>query len=237
MSSGDTTPAITAPRSTLHSRRSRRTTSRGCASPGDGLSSTPRCSKQNPQLRPANNFRSTPIMVGGVLYASNGIGLVEAFDPATGRTIWVQQVPESELPVGSSQSRRRVLEPGRQRTHPDVPQPVPLRAGRPHRNTGRGVRYRRPCRSHGRHGRLARLQVERDAARGPRRGGSGIVDGRAGLGRPHDRRAGRCLRLRRADRDSCGGRSVRFHVPASPASRPGRTSRGATPAPRTSGRR
>ena len=84
--------------------------------------------EQNPKLRPGNNFRSTPIMVGGVLYASNGIGLVEAFDPATGRTIWVQQVPESELPVGSCQPRRRVLEPGRQRAHPDVPQPVPLRA-------------------------------------------------------------------------------------------------------------
>ncbi len=37
-------------------------------------------------------------MVGGVLYASNGIGLVEAFDPATGRTIWVQQVPETSSP-------------------------------------------------------------------------------------------------------------------------------------------
>ena len=58
--------------------------------------------EQNPKLRPGNNFRSTPIMVGGVLYASNGIGLVEAFDPETGRTIWVQQVPESELPVGSA---------------------------------------------------------------------------------------------------------------------------------------
>ena len=58
--------------------------------------------KANPRLRPSNNFRSTPIMVDGVLYASNGIGLVEAFDPETGRTIWVQQVPESELPVGSS---------------------------------------------------------------------------------------------------------------------------------------
>ena len=58
--------------------------------------------EQNPKLRPGNNFRSTPIMVGGVLYASNGVGLVEAFDPATGRTIWVQQVPESELPAGSA---------------------------------------------------------------------------------------------------------------------------------------
>jgi len=58
--------------------------------------------EQNQKLRPASNFRSTPIMVGGVLYASNGIGLVEAFDPATGRTIWVQLVPESELSVGSA---------------------------------------------------------------------------------------------------------------------------------------
>jgi quinoprotein glucose dehydrogenase len=41
-------------------------------------------------LRLSNNFRSTPIMAGGVLYASNAVGLVEAFDPATGRTLWVQ---------------------------------------------------------------------------------------------------------------------------------------------------
>jgi glucose dehydrogenase len=42
-------------------------------------------------VRLLNNFRSTPIMVDGVLYASNGVGLAEAFDPETGRTIWVQQ--------------------------------------------------------------------------------------------------------------------------------------------------
>src|SRR5437762_13571491 len=46
---------------------------------------------QNPKLTVANNLRSTPLMVGGVLYASNGIGLVEAFDPGTGKTIWVQE--------------------------------------------------------------------------------------------------------------------------------------------------
>jgi glucose dehydrogenase len=45
----------------------------------------------NPKLRLSNNYRSTPIMVGGVLYATNAVGLVEAFDPATGRTIWTQQ--------------------------------------------------------------------------------------------------------------------------------------------------
>ena len=42
-------------------------------------------------IRLLNNFRSTPIMVDGVLYASNGVGLAEAFDPETGQTIWVQQ--------------------------------------------------------------------------------------------------------------------------------------------------
>ena len=44
--------------------------------------------KPAPQL--SNNFRSTPIMVNGVMYASNGVGLAEAFDPGTGKTIWVQ---------------------------------------------------------------------------------------------------------------------------------------------------
>jgi glucose dehydrogenase len=46
---------------------------------------------QGPAVRLLNNFRSTPIMVDGVLYASNGVGLAEAFDPATGKTMWVQQ--------------------------------------------------------------------------------------------------------------------------------------------------
>ena len=48
-----------------------------------------------------NNFRSTPIMVGGVLYASNGVGLVEAFDPGTGKTLWVQQ-PDADGLRGTS---------------------------------------------------------------------------------------------------------------------------------------
>ena len=59
---------------------------------------------QYPDIRFGNNFRSTPIMVGGVLYASNGIGLVEAFDPGTGRTIWVQDLPPG-APLGGTSSR------------------------------------------------------------------------------------------------------------------------------------
>ena len=32
----------------------------------------------------------------GVLYASNGIGLVEAFNPGTGATIWTQEFADDE---------------------------------------------------------------------------------------------------------------------------------------------
>lgn len=39
----------------------------------------------------SNNFRSTPLMVHGTLYASNGVGLVEAFEGATGKTVWTQE--------------------------------------------------------------------------------------------------------------------------------------------------
>jgi quinoprotein glucose dehydrogenase len=52
--------------------------------------------------KPANyshDFHSTPLMIDGVLYASNAIGLVEAFNPGTGRTIWVQQ-PFGDEPAG-----------------------------------------------------------------------------------------------------------------------------------------
>ena len=47
--------------------------------------------KSYPDLSVDAYFRSTPIMIDGRLYASNGIGLVEAFDAATGTTLWVQQ--------------------------------------------------------------------------------------------------------------------------------------------------
>src|SRR5437867_2537738 len=46
---------------------------------------------QHQQLKFSNLFRSTPLMINGALYASDGVGLVEAFDPATGRTLWVQE--------------------------------------------------------------------------------------------------------------------------------------------------
>jgi glucose dehydrogenase len=56
----------------------------------------PQFSSRDPKLRVPNNFRASPLMIGGVLYSPNGIGLVEAFDPGSGKTLWVQ-----EYPVGS----------------------------------------------------------------------------------------------------------------------------------------
>ena len=57
-----------------------------------------------PDLQYSNQLRSTPVMVDGVLYASNGIGMVEAFDPATGETVWVQELPflGEETPRGAA---------------------------------------------------------------------------------------------------------------------------------------
>lgn len=46
-----------------------------------------------PRLRLSNGYRSTPLMVDGLLYATNAVGLVEAFNPATGQTVWSQQPP------------------------------------------------------------------------------------------------------------------------------------------------
>ena len=52
-----------------------------------------------PDLGYGNANRATPLMVDGVVYAPNAVGLVAAWDPATGETIWVQQ-PFEEGPAG-----------------------------------------------------------------------------------------------------------------------------------------
>jgi glucose dehydrogenase len=44
-----------------------------------------------PELRVSGNFRSTPLMINGVLYAPNAVGLLRALDPATGATKWEQK--------------------------------------------------------------------------------------------------------------------------------------------------
>ena len=45
----------------------------------------------NPDFNLTNRYMVTPIYVGGMLYVPNGFGLVEALDPATGRTLWTQK--------------------------------------------------------------------------------------------------------------------------------------------------
>ena len=57
---------------------------------------------QGQALRLSNNFRSTPIMVNGVLYASNAVGLAEAFDAGTGKTLWLQKPGPEGIRGGTS---------------------------------------------------------------------------------------------------------------------------------------
>lgn len=61
-----------------------------------------------PDLNPSHYYKATPIMVGGVLYCPNAIGLLEAFNPATGKTIWVQQPFEPTMKEASGQSMRGI---------------------------------------------------------------------------------------------------------------------------------
>ena len=44
-----------------------------------------------PDLNPSNVLQATPLMIGGVLYTSNSVGLVEALDAGTGETLWIQE--------------------------------------------------------------------------------------------------------------------------------------------------
>jgi len=47
-----------------------------------------------PNLRIPGYLRATPIYVDGTLYAPNALGYVEAFDPVTGDTLWLQEPQE-----------------------------------------------------------------------------------------------------------------------------------------------
>ena len=51
----------------------------------------------HPKLVVPGNFRATPLKAGDLLFASNALGLAEAFDPATGRTVWAQAVAADDL--------------------------------------------------------------------------------------------------------------------------------------------
>lgn len=51
----------------------------------------------HPDLVVPRNFRSTPLKIGSLLFASNAIGLAEAIDPATGATVWAQSAEADDL--------------------------------------------------------------------------------------------------------------------------------------------
>jgi glucose dehydrogenase len=65
-------------------------------------------SRQFPDLSPSGYLRGTPIMIDGVLYAPNAVGLVEAFDAVTGKTLWVQQPFAATLKEAAGESTRGV---------------------------------------------------------------------------------------------------------------------------------
>jgi glucose dehydrogenase len=66
----------------------------------------PRLKEQFPKLRTNNYLRSTPTMIGGVLYAPDAAGLIEAFDGATGEIIW-RQDPGPEMASEASAASTR----------------------------------------------------------------------------------------------------------------------------------
>ena len=61
-----------------------------------------------PDLLLSPNLRATPVLIDGVLYAPNGVGLVEAFDPGTGETLWVQEPTQGGLEGLAGSSTRGV---------------------------------------------------------------------------------------------------------------------------------
>jgi glucose dehydrogenase len=66
----------------------------------------PRLKERFPELRTNNYLRSTPTMIGGVLYAPDAAGLLVAFDAATGEVLW-RQDPGPEMASETSASSTR----------------------------------------------------------------------------------------------------------------------------------
>ncbi|MDA0897569.1 MAG: hypothetical protein O3A71_12235, partial [Proteobacteria bacterium] len=45
----------------------------------------------NPNQRFSSNYVAAPVVIDGLAYIPNAVGLVESFDAATGETLWVQE--------------------------------------------------------------------------------------------------------------------------------------------------
>src|SRR5690349_12440965 len=46
-----------------------------------------------PNVQPTANYQHTPLVIDGVMYMSSSVGAVVALDPATGKTLWFDQLP------------------------------------------------------------------------------------------------------------------------------------------------
>ncbi len=69
----------------------------------------------HPDLVVPANFRTTPLKAGGLLFASSALGLAEAFDPASGTTVWAQAIEAEDL-GGAGASRNLAYWAGGQAT-------------------------------------------------------------------------------------------------------------------------
>jgi glucose dehydrogenase len=68
----------------------------------------PSLSKEFPDLNPSHYYNATPVMVDGVLYTPDAVGLLEAINPATGKTIWVQQPFQPTLREAAGRTMRGI---------------------------------------------------------------------------------------------------------------------------------
>ena len=189
----------------------RPTPSAACGLPGPGRRSTQSILDRVPNLNFTNNLTNTPLMVDGILYGSNAVGLAEAFDPATGETLWVQE-PMDPAPQGlprGGDARRRLLDRRQRRAHPGAARPAPHRAQREDRPAVPRLRRRRPREPDDRARPGGPLPLDRGAAGGRRRRCDGPIDDRHVHHQGSGARAG--AGVRRADRRAALG------VPHDPA--------------------
>jgi glucose dehydrogenase len=68
----------------------------------------PQLKEAFPDLNPSSNLRGTPVMIDGVLYGSDSVGLVHAFDAGTGKTLWVQESFDRGMSGMAGQSTRGI---------------------------------------------------------------------------------------------------------------------------------
>ena len=71
-----------------------------------------------PNMQGPTNWQNTPIMAGGLLYMTSGVGAVVALDPATGKVVWFDTPPHEEASCRRAPDRRGASRTGRTETTP-----------------------------------------------------------------------------------------------------------------------